>query len=126
MEREDFGIEGVTAEDRAYYGSRFSEVREAIFTSPYQKVWGREGEPPLPHYTTTLSSILRGILSFGRPYIFRKAAERAVDSYADLRWPVAARRHSLWGSETLARGALSDPPKPSLPRRDFPQWQHLS
>ncbi|HMF06063.1 MAG TPA: hypothetical protein VKE72_03500, partial [Methylocella sp.] len=41
--QEDFGIEGVTAEDRAYSGSRYSEVRDAIFANPYQEVWGRDG-----------------------------------------------------------------------------------
>jgi len=46
MREDDFGIEGITAEDRAYKGSRFSEVRDAVFVNPYQKVWGRPGEPP--------------------------------------------------------------------------------
>jgi hypothetical protein len=86
MESGHFGIEQVTAEDRAYNGSRFSEVREAIFASPYQKVWGREGEPPLPHYEATLASLLRGILPFGRHYFFGQASKRTVDSHADLRW----------------------------------------
>jgi hypothetical protein len=86
MESGDFGIEQVTEEDRAYSGSRFSDVRAAIFANPYQEVWGREGEPPLPRYETTLSSVLHGILPFGRRYFFRQAAERAVDSHADLRW----------------------------------------
>jgi hypothetical protein len=86
MRPDDFGIEGVTTEDRAYNGSRFSEVREAIFANPYQQVWGREVEPPLPYYKTTLSSVLRGIFPLGGPFLFRKAAERAVDSHADLRW----------------------------------------
>jgi hypothetical protein len=31
-------------------------------------------------------SVLQGILFFGRRYLFRQAAERAVDSHADLRW----------------------------------------
>src|SRR5580692_1686108 len=35
-----FGAEQVTDEDRGYRGSRFSEVRDAIFANPYQKVWG--------------------------------------------------------------------------------------
>jgi hypothetical protein len=26
--------------DRAYKGSLFSDVRDAIFANPYQKVWG--------------------------------------------------------------------------------------
>jgi hypothetical protein len=34
-------IEGITDEDRAYCGSRFSDVREALFANPYQRTWGR-------------------------------------------------------------------------------------
>jgi hypothetical protein len=86
MEAEFFGIEGITDEDRAYKGSRFAEVRDAIFANPYQKVWGRAGEPPLPVYEVTVRSVLRGILPFGGPYLFRKATERAVDAHSDLRW----------------------------------------
>ena len=59
---------------------------DAIFANPYQKVWGRAGEPPLPVYEVTTRSVLRGVLPFGAPYLFRKATERAVDSHADLRW----------------------------------------
>ena len=81
-----FGTEQVTDEDRAYRGSRFSEVREAIFANPYQEVWGRAGEPPLPVYSVSLPSALRGILPLGSPYFFRQAVARAVDSRADLRW----------------------------------------
>jgi hypothetical protein len=86
MGPEDFGISQVTQEDRAYNGSRFGGVRDAIFANPYQEVWGREGESSLPCYQTKLSNVLRGILPFGQPYLFRQAAERAVDSHADLRW----------------------------------------
>lgn len=86
MEPEYVGTEQITEEDRAYRGSRFSEVRDALFANPYQRVWGRDGEPPLPIYEVTLMSVLRGILPFGRPYLFRQAVERAVDSNADLRW----------------------------------------
>jgi hypothetical protein len=81
-----FGAEQVTDEDRGYRGSRFSEVRDAIFANPYQKVWGGPGEPLLPVYDVTLPSVLRGALPFGRPYLFRQAVARAVDSKADLRW----------------------------------------
>jgi hypothetical protein len=81
-----FGIEGTTDEDRAYRGSRFSEVCEALFANPYQRTWGADGEPPLPVHPVTLSSLLYGILPFGPPYVFRQATERAVDSAADLRW----------------------------------------
>ena len=86
MAPEYFGTEAVTQEDRSYIGSRFSEVRNSLFANPYQKLWGGEGQSALPIYRVTLSSVLRGILSFGKNYLFREATERAVDSHADLRW----------------------------------------
>ena len=43
MGQSDFGAEGVVEEDRAYRGSRYAEVREAIFANPYQMVWGPRG-----------------------------------------------------------------------------------
>jgi hypothetical protein len=86
MREEDFGIEGITAEDRAYRGSCFCEVRDAIFANPYQKVWGRAGEPPLPHYKVKESNLFKGILPFGRSYLFGQASKRTVDSHADLRF----------------------------------------
>jgi hypothetical protein len=86
MDESDFGIEKFDGEDAAYKGSRYSEVRDAIFANPYQKIWGGAGEPPIPVYQTTLSSVLRGILSFGKKYLFGQAAARIVDSRADLRW----------------------------------------
>jgi hypothetical protein len=54
-----FGIEAITDEDRAYGGSRFSDVREALFANPYQRIWGAHGEPPLPVHPVTLP-ITRG------------------------------------------------------------------
>ncbi|HVI84891.1 MAG TPA: hypothetical protein VNA86_06230 [bacterium] len=78
--------EAVTPDDRAYYGSRFHDVREALFANPYQRVWGAPGEPPLPVYAVTLSSVLEGALRLGVGSFFRQATERAVDSAADLRW----------------------------------------
>jgi hypothetical protein len=38
MEPDYFGTEQVTEKDRAYNGSRFSEIREALFANPYQKI----------------------------------------------------------------------------------------
>jgi hypothetical protein len=81
-----FGTEQVTEEDRAYEGSHFSEVRDAIFAHPYQKIWGAPEAPPLPTYGVTLSNVLRGTPPFRPPYFFRQAVARAVDSSADLRW----------------------------------------
>jgi len=86
MAVEDLGIEQFTTEDLGYIGSRFSDVRNAIFVNPYQEIWGRAGEPTLPRYTSTISSILRGILPFGEPFYFGRASKRTVDSHADLRW----------------------------------------
>jgi hypothetical protein len=86
MKPEYFGAESITEEDRAYEGSRFSEVRDALFANPYQKVWSGDTGAALPVYKVTLSSVLRGILPFGKRYLFRQATERAVDSHADLRW----------------------------------------
>jgi hypothetical protein len=86
MEPGFFGTEEVTEEDRAYRGSRFSEVRDAVFANPYQKVWGSVGESPLPIYDVRLPSALRGVLPLGSPCFFRQAVARAVDSWADLRW----------------------------------------
>jgi hypothetical protein len=77
MATESLGTEQTTAEDRAYQGSRFSAVREALFANPYQKVWGGAGEPPLPVYEVTLRTVLGGL---------RQASARTVDSHADLRW----------------------------------------
>jgi hypothetical protein len=81
---EELGTEEITAEDRAYPGSRFADVKSAIFANPYQKIW--TGEPVMPRHEVTLLRFLKGILPFAGPYIFRKAVERAVDSHADLRW----------------------------------------
>ncbi|MFY9657504.1 MAG: hypothetical protein WAK01_13140 [Methylocystis sp.] len=87
MEQIDFGAEGLVEEDRAYRGSRYAEVREAIFANPYQKVWGAAGEPALPQGAVTLSSVLKGALNFLRGGgLFAQASRRAVDSHADLRW----------------------------------------
>lgn len=83
-----YGDEQVTAEDRAYRGSRFSEVREAVLANPYQPVWGGAGEPALPTYAVTLGGVLRGAFRAGRPYLFRQAVARAVNSHGDLRWGV--------------------------------------
>jgi hypothetical protein len=74
---EPFGVEGVEAEDRAFSGSRYAAVREAMFANPYQKVWGAAGELPFARFPVTLGSVLKGLLS---------AAKRTVASNADLRW----------------------------------------
>ncbi|MBI5011876.1 MAG: hypothetical protein HZC06_03525, partial [Methylocystis sp.] len=59
MSQNDFGIIELVNEDRVYPGSRFSEVRDAVFANPYQKVWGATGEPPLPFVMPTFFDMLR-------------------------------------------------------------------
>jgi hypothetical protein len=86
MEVTFFGAEQVTDADRAYRGSRFSDVRDALFANPYQRLWGGPGEPPLPMYSVTLPSIVRGVASRRSPFFFRQAVARAVDAKSDLRW----------------------------------------
>jgi hypothetical protein len=82
----EVGSEQFTDEDRVYSGSRFRDVVDALFDNPYQKVWGREGEPALPDQDTTLENVFGGLLSHGRPPRFERASERSLDSGADLRW----------------------------------------
>lgn len=86
MEPDGLGPQGFTDEDARYRGMKFSEVRDAIFANPYQKVWGGNNQPPLPVYQVTLSSVLVGVFPFGKPHQFLAAARRTVDSHADLRW----------------------------------------
>ena len=82
---ENFGTEEITAEDRAYRGSRFADVRDAIFDNPYVKVW--RGEPDtMPRHEVPFTKFLTGIPPLAGPYVFRKAVERTVNSHADLRW----------------------------------------
>jgi hypothetical protein len=39
METDGLGAQGFTDEDARYRGTRFAEVRDAIFANSYQKVW---------------------------------------------------------------------------------------
>src|SRR5262245_50421007 len=80
----EIGSEQFTDEDRLYAGSRFREVVDALLANPYQKVWGAEGEPPLPTQEQTLKSVFGGLLSSATR--FERATVRTVDSGADLRW----------------------------------------
>ena len=86
MSSDSLGIQGLTEADRQFAGSRFAEVRDAVFRNPYQKIWGASGEPPFERFPVTSRSVLRGILPFGKPWSLLAAARRTVASHADLRW----------------------------------------
>lgn len=74
----DFGTQQFTDEDRAYAGSRYRDVVNALFANPYQAVWGAPGQPALPVYEVTFGAV-------ASPH-FHQATVRTVDSGADLRW----------------------------------------
>jgi hypothetical protein len=76
----------ITDDDRAYNGSRFSDVVSAIFANPYQRVWGGPGEPPIPVFEVTFRGVMGSLLGFATSSLFRAASERTLDSGADLRW----------------------------------------
>jgi hypothetical protein len=82
----DIGSEQFNEEDRRYSGSRFREVVDALFANPYQAVWGRGGEPPLPVQDVTIKSVFGGLLQHAKAPRFERASERTLDSGADLRW----------------------------------------
>jgi hypothetical protein len=59
------GAEALTDEDRQYQGSRFQEVRDAIFANPYYSTWDAVGEPSLPIFSVNLPQFLTGVLPLG-------------------------------------------------------------
>jgi hypothetical protein len=63
-------IEGMTDEDAAFRGASFREIADAVFANPYD---------------VTVGSVLHGVMQRGR-FALLRAAERTVDSRADLRW----------------------------------------
>ena len=74
----NLGSQQLTDEDRAYTGSRFRDVVDALFANPYQRVWGAAGEPPLPVYEVDFAAVASKH--------FRHASERTLDSGADMRF----------------------------------------
>ena len=78
------GPQGMTAEDRAYRGSRYADVREALYANPYRKGISGQEPGPLPMFKSTIRNAWKGLL-FGENH-FRLASARALDSKADLRW----------------------------------------
>ena len=76
-------LEGIANDDRMYAGTRYAEVRDAVFANPYP--------PPYERFPVTLGSLLRGALPFGEQWQFLAAARRTVASNADLRGMFSAR-----------------------------------
>ena len=73
-----FGRQELTQEDTDAQGSRFRDVKAAIFANPYQTVWGDPNAPPLPHYQTTKKSVYAGSFPGGRPQFKLARSERWI------------------------------------------------
>ena len=71
--------------DINYNGSTFEEVRDAIFANPYYNTWKSEGSCELPVYQVKFFPLLKGLFSRTK-LSFKNAAQRTIDSSADLRW----------------------------------------
>lgn len=78
------GAQDMTEEDRSYRGSRYAEVRAAMFANPYRGGIAGQEPGPLPMFRSTIRNAWRGTFS-GENY-FRQASARSIDSRADLRW----------------------------------------
>lgn len=67
--------QGLSDDDLRFAGSRFAEVRDAIFANPYQKLWSADGG--FARFPVTFGSVALGLIP---------AAKRTVASHALLRW----------------------------------------
>lgn len=84
--RSRLGFEGVSPEDQQYNGSRYQEVKAALFANTYYLTWAGATEPPLPTYGVRLRYALAGLFSRYKGWRFQQASDRSIDSRADLRW----------------------------------------
>jgi hypothetical protein len=80
------GPQETTEEDRAYRGSRYAEVRAALYANPYRAGESGELPGPLPMFKPTIRNAWSGCLPGGSPDRLRQATARSVDSRTDLRW----------------------------------------
>jgi hypothetical protein len=91
FDSESLGAQRLSTYDEDDQGSRYADVRHALFSSAYYRVWRGPGERPLPVYGVTLRRLLRGLTAGGRGWDFLQAARRTVASGADLRWGMKGR-----------------------------------
>ena len=78
------GHQEMTDEDRAYSGSRYSEVRKALYANPYREGASGQRPGPLPMFKSTIRNAWKG--TFHPPDFLKQASARTIDSRADLRW----------------------------------------
>jgi hypothetical protein len=78
------GQQETTDEDRSYKGSRYSEVREALFRNPYRGGTSGQEAGALPMFRSTIRNAWRGTLH-GHKFL-KEASARTIDTRSDLRW----------------------------------------
>jgi hypothetical protein len=78
------GQQELTDEDRAYKGSRYLEVRKALYANPYRGGAAGQEPGPLPMFRSTIRNAWRGTLH--GPKYLKQASARTIDTRADLRW----------------------------------------
>jgi len=78
------GQQETTDEDRAYKGSRYSEVRKALYANPYRGGTSGQAPGPLPMFRSTIRNAWRG--TFHGPSFLKQASARTIDTKSDLRW----------------------------------------
>jgi hypothetical protein len=78
------GQQETTAEDRSYKGSRYSEVRQALYANPYRGGSSGQAAGPLPMFRSTIRNAWRGTLH-GHKFL-KEASARTIDTRSDLRW----------------------------------------
>jgi hypothetical protein len=79
------GIQGLSNDDHSNPGSRYAEIKQALFANAYYLPDGIP-EEPLPVYEVTLGRVLKGLVPCSRDWLFPTAAARTIESHADLRW----------------------------------------
>jgi hypothetical protein len=78
------GRQETTDEDRSYQGSRYSEVRQALYANPYRSGTSGQEPGPLPMFRSTIRNAWRGTLH-GHKFL-KEASARTIDTRSDLRW----------------------------------------
>jgi hypothetical protein len=78
------GQQETTDEDRAYKGSRYAEVRDALYANPYREGSSGQTPGPLPMFRSTIRNAWRGTIH-GHKFL-KEASARTIDTRSDLRW----------------------------------------
>ena len=73
------GQQEVTDEDRTYRGSRYAELRQALYENPYRDGASGQVPGPLPMFESTIANAWRGAFGHG-PDLLKQASARVIDS----------------------------------------------